>query len=318
MANIKHQNVLITGGTGLVGSHLVEALIQKQANIIVSSRSLNPRSYFSSQKLNQHVLQVTADLKDSQRIADIITKNRVAYIIHLGAQPIVETAFNNPLETLNTNIMGTVHVLEASRQSPYVKGIIVASSDKAYGKLGVKKYTETHPLKGDHPYEVSKAACDLIAQMYHKTYNLPVVVTRFGNIYGPGDLNFDRLIPKICRASILNKIVRLRSDGTFQRDYLFVKDVVDGYLKILSRFGSIVGECFNFGSNDNFSVLEVIKLAEKVTNKKINYKILNTQKNEIPYQSLQYTKSKRLLGWKPQHKLKSAFKETLTWYQKHF
>lgn len=318
MVNLKHKTVFITGGTGLIGSHLIEALLTQSPHIITVSRSLNPHSYFMAQGLHQQVVHIPLDIKDSQSLFELIVKYSPDYVIHLAAQPLVDVASNHPLETLATNIMGTVNVLEASRRTAGIKGIIIASSDKAYGKLQKKNYTETDPLKGDHPYEVSKSATDLIGQMYHHTYGLPVVVTRFGNIYGPGDLNFNRIIPKLCRAVILKNLVRLRSDGTFIRDYLYVKDVVDGYLRILEHIDSLVGEAFNFGSPENLSVIEVIKTIEKILGKKINYKILNTQKNEIPRQSLQYAKARRLLKWKPKHSFADAFPHTLEWYKQYF
>lgn len=317
MASLKYKKILVTGGTGLVGSHLTEELLLQKAEVIVVSRSFDPRSYFFSKGLHQQVIQVPADLKNSSRITDIVTKHRPDYIVHLAAQPLVDVAYINPLETLETNIMGTAHLLEATRKLPSITGIIVASSDKAYGKMENTHYRETDPLQGDHPYEVSKSATDLIGQMYHRTYGLPVVVTRFGNIYGPGDLNFTRLIPKLCRALILKRMVKLRSDGTFIRDYLYVKDVVSGYLRILKQINTHVGECFNFGSTENLSVLQVIHLVEQLTGKKIRYKILNTQQNEIPKQSLQYSKAQKLLHWKPKYTFAEAFKTTFEWYRRY-
>ncbi len=317
MARLQHQTLLVTGGTGLVGSHLIEALLPHKAHIVVPVRSVDPKSYFKNLHLDQQVIQVHADLTDYLRLQEIMVNFRVSYVIHLAAQALVEAAFYNPRQTLNTNIMGTVNILEAARHSPYIKGIIIASSDKAYGKLN-RPYKETDPLRGDHPYEVSKSAADLIAQSYFKTYHLPIVVTRFGNIYGPGDLNFDRLVPDICRCLTLHRILKVRSDGTFRRDYLYVKDVVDGYLKILSRFDHVVGATFNFGSPDNLSVLQVIRLAQTTLHKKLRYKITNTQKNEIPYQSLRFTKAKKILHWQPKHNLKNSLLPTFSWYQHYF
>lgn len=317
MIRLKQQNLLVTGGSGLVGSHLIEALLPLKPHIIVPVRSYDPRSYFATRKLDQRVIQTHADLKDYSRVNEIFIKYRINYVIHLAAQPLVDTAFFNPLDTLQTNIMGTAHVLEAARHSPFIKGLVIASSDKAYGKLN-RPYKETDILKGDHPYEVSKSSADLITQMYHRTYTLPVVITRFGNIYGPGDLNFDRLIPDICRSILTHQILKIRSDGSFRRDYLFVKDVVSGYLNILKYFHQVTGETFNFGSADNLSVIEVIKLAESLLNKKVRYQIINTQKNEIPYQSLRYTKATKLLKWRPRFHLSEGLRLTYDWYRQYF
>jgi CDP-glucose 4,6-dehydratase len=318
MTNLKHKTLLITGGTGLIGSHLIEALLPQKANIITISRSFNPRSYFAAHSFHQQVVHIAMDVRDGQHLLELVIKYAPEYIIHLAAQPLVDVALDHPVETLATNIMGTTNILEAARKSPAVKGIIIASSDKAYGKLSKKNYIETDPLKGDHPYEVSKSATDLIGQMYHRTYGLPVIVTRFGNIYGPGDLNFNRIIPKLCRAIILKRKLSLRSDGTFVRDYLYIKDVVNGYLRILQNIDKHTGECFNFGSHHSLSVIDVIKAMEKVISRKITFKTLNTQKNEIPRQSLLYTKAHKLLGWSPHHDLSASLKTTLDWYRQYF
>lgn len=317
MTRLNNKNLLVTGGTGLVGSHLIEALLLLKPQIIIPVRSYHPRSYFVTQQLDHQVIQVTADLKDYSRLAEILIKYKIHYVIHLAAQPLVDTAFFHPLDTLQTNVMGTANLLEAARHSPFIKGLIIASSDKAYGKLN-RAYKETDALQGNHPYEVSKSSADLIAQMYYHTYHIPVVVTRFSNIYGPGDLNFDRLIPDLCRSIIKHKTLKVRSDGSFRRDYLYVKDVISGYLKILKYFNQVVGEIFNFGSHDNLSVMEVIQQAERLIGKKIRYKILNIQKNEIPRQSLQYSKATKILGWKPQYRLPEGLRLTYDWYRQYF
>jgi CDP-glucose 4,6-dehydratase len=209
--------------------------------------------------------------------------------------------------------MGTVNVLEAARINGRVKGIIVASSDKAYGKTD-KAYTEESPLRADHPYDVSKASADLISQAYFATYGLPVVVTRFGNVYGEGDLHFGRIIPDICESIIKKKVLRIRSDGTYVRDYIYVKDVVNGYLFLLKNINRIKGEAFNFSSSDTLSVLDLVKKAEKILKVKISYKSLNNAKNEIPYQHLDDSKIKNL-GWKSAHLLKKTLPNILQWYK---
>ncbi len=310
---IKGKTILITGGTGFIGSHLALDLIHRGARIIVTHKSLDPRSFFMTEKMYIHAIREKVDITNKKACLALDKKYRIDYIYHLAAQTIVTEAFKHPSETLETNIMGTVNILEMARLSKHIKGVIVASSDKAYGKTK-RSYTEQSPLQGDHPYDVSKSSCDLIAQMYWKNYKVPVVITRFGNVYGPGDLHTDRLIPSICEAVIKKKPIKLRSDGSYIRDYLFVKDVVAAYVLLLSRIDSIKGEAFNFSSNDTLSVLKVISIIEKVLSKKIPYTILNTAKNEIPYQHLNDTKAKRL-GWKNHSTLESRFKETLEWYR---
>ncbi len=314
MEKLKGKNVLVTGGTGFVGSHLVNDLVGQDASVVVTYRSQNPRSYFYSQGLQSKVIMAACDLKDADRVFDVVTRYEIDYIFHLGAQAIVTTAYDNPLEAIATNVMGTVNILEAARRYPKIKGIIVASSDKAYGKSD-KPYVEDDPLRGDHPYEVSKSSADLIALSYYKTYKTPVVVTRFGNIYGEGDLNFNRIIPGIMRSLITGEALDLRSDGTFVRDYVYVKDVVSGYLKLASTIQKTAGEAFNFSSNEKFSVIELIRIAEKTLKVNVPFRIVNTQKNEIPFQTLEYGKARTLLGFAPQHSLKATLPSVFRWYK---
>ena len=314
MESLTGKNILVTGGTGFVGSHLVKALLAKHATVFVPFRSLDPRSYFVTEKLSRKATLVVCDLKDKDRIFDIVSKYEIDYIFHLAAQAIVPTAYENPVETIESNVMGTTYILESARRFSHVKGVVVASSDKSYGKSR-KPYVETDPLKGDHPYNVSKSAMDLITQAYAKTYHLPIVVTRFGNIYGEGDLNFSRIIPGIMRTIITKEPLRVRSDGTYVRDYIYVKDVVRGYLFLLSKVDKIKGEAFNLSSNDTYSVLDLIKYIAKKMNKKISYSIANSAKNEIPYQHLSYQKIQKL-GWKPIYSIGSTLAPIRSWYKK--
>jgi CDP-glucose 4,6-dehydratase len=354
--------ILVTGGTGFVGAHLVEALARKGNRVVVTQRATDPASYFFQQKLDKKVVLASLDLNDFDRVLNIITRYEIDTICHLGAQAIVTTAYVNPREAIETNVMGTANILEAARLCPNVKRIIVASSDKAYGKLPeygsclsriprfssirsrnegfsahslhtrseVKnetqdalarvtrtrslEYLETDPLAGDHPYEVSKSAADLIAQMYVKTYHLPVVITRFGNIYGPGDMNFNRIIPGIMHSIISKEKLFIRSDGTFVRDYVYVGDVVSGYQFILDHFEKMNGQAYNLSSDDSVSVVNLIKKSQKILRKKIRFEIQNTQVNEIPYQHLSYDKIKKF-GWKPKFTLRKGLTLTYKWYK---
>lgn len=312
MEGLKGKNIFVTGGTGFVGSHLVESLLQRGAHVIVASRSSDPRSYFMTQRLEYKVLSAHGDLKDYLRMVDIIMKYEIEYIFHLGAQAIVTTAYYNPRETIESNVMGTTNILEAARRYGRIKGIIVASSDKAYGK-SAKQYVETDPLRGDHPYEVSKSSADLIAMTYAKTYHLPVVVARFGNIYGEGDLNFNRIFPGILKALITNTTLEVRSDGKFVRDYVYVKDVVLGYILLLDQIEKTKGEAYNLSTGESLSVEDVIKRVENILGKKIKYSISNTQQNEIPYQSLNFNKVRKL-GYVFQYSMERVLPSVLAWY----
>lgn len=305
----------MTGGTGLIGSHLVEELISQKANVVTTFQSINPNSYFFSQKLDKKAVMVNVDVCNYDELFNLVTKFDTEHIFHLAAQPLVEVAYRNPKRTLYSNILGTINVLECARLFPKIKGVVVASSDKSYGELAKKKYLETDPLLGDHPYEVSKSAAYLVSYSYYKTYNLPVVITRFGNVYGEGDLNFSRIIPGIMRAVINNETLQVRSNGKYVRDYLYVKDVVKGYLLLAQNIEKIKGEAYNFGSKETLSVEGVIKTVEKTLKKKVRYKILNITKNEIPYQSLDYSKIKKTLGWSPSYNISKVIKKIRRWYR---
>lgn len=315
--DLRGKNVLVTGATGLVGGHLTEELVRMGANVHITHRSLNPKSYFAGRKLNDYVVIAICDIKDFDRVFDVVTKYEIEYIFHVAAQPIVETAYVNPHETFEVNIMGTVNILEAARRSPKVKGVVVASSDKAYGKK-CSNATEAEPMAGDHPYDVSKSCTDLIARTYANTYNLPVAVSRFGNIYGPGDFNFNRIVPGILKAMLKNETLEIRSDGKFIRDYVYVKDVVSGYITLMENMDKIKGEAFNFSTGYNLSVSAMIKKIEKILNKKCKHKILNIQKNEIPAQSLNFEKATKVLGWKSEYTFEEGIVETFNWYEQYF
>ncbi len=309
------KNVLVTGGTGFVGSHLVEELVSRKANVITTFLRQNHRAYFWKKKLHEKTIIVNLDITDFHRLFDIVTKFQIDYIFHLAAQPLVDVAYYNPRRTFESNVQGTVNVLESARLYKNIKGVIVSSSDKSYGKLSKKQYKETDPLKGDHPYEVSKAATDLVAYSYFKTYGTPVITARFGNIYGEGDLNFSRIIPGVLKSIVAKQTFEIRSNGKYVRDYLYVKDVVDGYLLMAKHIDDAKGEAFNFGSTDSLSVINVVKLVEKQLKKKVDYKILNIAKNEIPYQSLNYAKAKLKLGWKPKTTMKKIIPQIYHYYQ---
>lgn len=314
--SFKNKNILVTGGTGFIGSHLVEKLVKLEANVITTYQTLKPSSYFFSRSLDKKVNMAMIDVGNFENIFNLITKFQIDYIFHLAAQPLVEIAYFNPKQTLYTNIVGTINILESARLYTNVKGIIIASSDKAYGKLKKNKFIETDPLQGDHPYEVSKSATHLISYTYYKTYGLPAVVTRFGNTYGEGDLNFSRIIPGIMKAIITNQPLEIRSDGKYIRDYLYVDDVANGYLMLAGNIDKIKGEAFNFGSNEILSVIDLIKKVERILGKKINYQVLDNAHNEIPYQSLDYSKIKKKLGWEPQYSFGSTIKNIYNWYKK--
>lgn len=313
MEGLRGKRILVTGGTGFIGGHLVEELLKQDAKVIVIDIKLDPHSTFAIGKLQKRTTLEFVDIRNKKKVFAIFNKYNPVFVFHLAAEPTVLEGFDNPYSAFETNIMGTVHVLEAARAARSTKGVIVASSDKAYGKTK-KAYKEDSPLRPDHPYDVSKASADLIAQAYFATYKTPVVITRFGNVYGEGDLHLDRIIPGICEAIIKNKPLEIRSNGNYIRDYIYVKDVVDGYLKLLIHINTIHGEAYNFSSTDTLSVLDLIDRIERVLKINLSYIIRNTAQNEIPYQHLDDRKIRKL-GWRPKYSLASTLRNVLKWYK---
>lgn len=310
---IKKANIFITGGTGFIGSHVIEALLLEGYSLTVPYIEILPKSYFSLKGFKKHVNTIKLDLVNKDKTSKAIHENKIDYIFHLAAQTIVTSAFKDPYYTIYNNTISTINLLEEARSNKRIQGIIIASSDKAYGKTS-KAYSENSSLMGDHPYDVSKSATDLFSQTYFKTYDTPVVVTRFANVYGEGDLHESRIIPGICRAFIRNRTLEIRSNGKYVRDYIYVKDVVSGYLFLFHNFNKVVGESFNVSSKDSLSVIDVIKRAEKSIGKKLQYSIKNTAVNEIPYQHLN-DKKIRQLGWRSKYQFDAVFPEILAWYK---
>ena len=308
MEKLNIKNVLVTGGAGFIGSHLVNKLIEKGHKVIVIDNLSSGRK----ENLNPKVKFYKIDVRDKD-VYEIFEKENPNVVFHLAAQPLVDEAYKNPFLAIETNVMGTVNVLEACRKKGSMDSIVVVSSDKAYGKSKELPYKEHFPLKGDHPYDASKSAADLIAQTYFSTYGLPIVITRFSNVFGPGDLNFSRIIPGAIKAVIKNKEFLIRSDGKMIREYTYVKDIADGCIKLIENKDKVLGQAFNFGSKNIFSVIDVVKRTEKILGQKINYKILNTAQNEIPEQYLDWTKAKKFLNWQPETTFENGIKETYNW-----
>ncbi len=318
MAGLKGENIIVTGGAGFIGGHLVRKLVDQEANVLVIDIAIKENCIYATSGSYKKTRFELVDVRNKLEVERAFEEFNPKFIFHLAAEPIVGKGFFNPIKTFETNVMGTVNVFEAARKLKNLRGVIVASSDKAYGKLKTNSaYKEDFPLFGDHPYDVSKSCEDLISLTYFKTYLLPAAVARFGNVYGEGDFHFQRIIPGICEALANNKTLEIRSNGKYMRDYLYVEDVVEGYLFLLSKIDSIKGEAFNFSSNDNLSVLDVIKTAEKAIGKRIKYQIKNSAKNEIPYQHLDDSKIRKL-GWKSNYALKTSLLKVFEWYKHDF
>ncbi|MEM1156902.1 MAG: GDP-mannose 4,6-dehydratase [Verrucomicrobiota bacterium] len=313
------KRVAVTGATGMVGAWLVKDLLEQGASVIALVRDADPQSEFFRSGDYQKTTVVSGELENFNAVERMVNEHEADTIFHLAAQPIVGAALRAPLPTFEANIRGTYHVLEAARlHSLLVKRVVIASSDKAYGTSKKLPYLEDMPLRGEFPYEVSKSCADLITHSYFHTYGTPITVARCGNIFGGGDLNWSRIVPDTIRRLLNGQPPELRSDGTFVRDYLYVKDVTRAYMVLAENMGKegVDGEAFNFSPEVPMTVLEIVEAIQKVMGKTdLEPVILNRAKNEILSQYLDSSKAKERLGWTCQYSLEAGLKDTVDWYQ---
>jgi CDP-glucose 4,6-dehydratase len=317
----KDRNVFVTGCTGLLGSWLTKALVERGANVIGLIRDLVPKSNLNWSGFNDKITIVRGEIEDYFLLERVINEYEIDTVFHLAAQTIVTIANRNPISTFDTNIGGTWNVLEACRRAPLVKRIVVASSDKAYGDQEKLPYDEDTPLEGRHPYDVSKSCADLVCRAYYETYNLPVCVTRCGNFYGGGDLNFNRIVPGTIRSVSNNAPPVIRSDGTLVRDYFYIEDAVEAYLLLAEKMEEnkeIHGEAFNFSNELQITVLELVEKILEVMGSNLKPEILNEATNEIKHQYLSAKKAKEILGWHSIYTLEEGLRRTIEWYREFF
>ena len=313
--------VLVTGATGLVGSWVVRRLIAQGADPVCLVRDWVPQSELVSAKLIERVRVVRGDVRDQQILERALGEYEVVTVMHLAAQTTVGVANRNPVSTLDTNIRGTWALLEACRRSSTVREVVLASSDKAYGDQDVLPYSEKMPLQGRHPYDVSKSCTDLIAQMYAKTYNLPVAITRCGNFFGGGDLNWNRIVPGTIRSVVRGESPLIRSDGKFVRDYFFVEDGAAAYMLLAEAIATrpeLHGEAFNFSNEQKISVLDLATKIITIMGSNVQPDIRNQASNEIRIQYLDSSKARQLLDWSPSFTLEAGLQETVHWYEQYF
>ncbi|MDU8966647.1 MAG: GDP-mannose 4,6-dehydratase [Clostridium sp.] len=312
-----NKNVFITGGTGFLGSYLVKKLVNYGANVTILVRDYIPQSNIYRGEEYKKVNVVHGTLEDYLLIERTLGEYEIDTVFHLAAQAIVGVANRNPLGTFKSNIEGTWNILEAARKSPLIKRVIVASSDKAYGDQEKLPYDENMPLQGKHPYDVSKSCADLIAQTYYETYKLPVCITRCGNLYGGGDLNFNRIIPQSIQSILNNKTPVIRSDGSFIRDYFYIEDAVDAYINLAEKVVelNLGGQAFNFSNEIQLTVLELVNKILKIMGSSMKPIILNQGSNEIIHQYLSAKKARTILGWSPNYTIDEGLSKTIEWYK---
>jgi len=313
----KDRNVFVTGASGFLGSHLCKALIDVGANVTALVRDQVPKSLLYTDGHVRRMNVVRGDLSDRDLLERILGEYEISVIFHLAAQTIVEIANRNPVSTFESNIRGSWNLFEAARRTPTIERVIVASSDKAYGVHNTLPYTEEFALQGSHPYDVSKSAVDLIAQTYANTYHMPIAITRCGNLFGGGDLNFSRLIPGTIRSAIRGEQPILRSDGSFVRDYFYVLDAVNAYVTLAEKMADskFHGHAFNFSPENQISALELVRTILRLMESDLEPIIKNEVKHEIPHQYLSSTKARELLGWAPLYSLEDGLKESIAWYR---
>lgn len=310
----------MTGCTGLLGSCLVKELIDQGANVTGLVRDTVPKSnlYQGEQVKQMNIVQ--GALEDLDVIERALGEYEIDTVFHLAAQAIVGVANRNPISTFEANILGTWNILEACRRHPLIKRVIVASSDKAYGDQPTLPYDENMPLQGKHPYDVSKSCADLLSHTYFNTYGLPVCITRCGNLYGGGDLNFNRIIPQTIQLVLNGEAPEIRSDGTFIRDYFYIEDAVEAYLLLAEKMEelNLAGEAFNFSNEIQLTVLELVEKILKAMDSDLKPKVLNQGSHEIKHQYLSAEKARKLLNWTPAHTIDEGLEKTIEWYKAFF
>lgn len=328
----RSKNVLLTGGTGFVGGNLIKKLLEYNCNIFCIIRNDNPQSFLSIENLNKEIRTIKGDLIDKDLIFNTITEQHIDIIFHLAAQVEVGVGLTNPFLTFETNIRGTYNLLEACRlaknSGQEILSIIVASSDKAYGEYPIDKmpYQEDYPLLPKYPYDTSKACADLICQSYTiDSYKLPIITTRFSNIYGPGQMNFSAIIPDAIRSGLGYSKFIPRSDGSMVRDFIYAEDVADLYIKISEQLALnpnlLRGQIFNAGNNDPISVKDIIIKVYNILDNKSDLNDILLQMNnkittgEIQYQHMSFEKVQKYFNWRPTTTFEVGLSKSINWYK---
>ena len=314
----KDRPTLVTGATGLVGGWLVRRLVEAGADVVCLVRDWVPQSQLIRGGMIDRVKVARGDIRDQAAMERILGEHEVATVFHLAAQTIVGIANRNPVSTFEANIQGTWAILEACRRSPLVKQVIMASSDKAYGDQERLPYDESTPLQGTHPYDVSKSCADLIANAYAVSYGLPVAITRCGNFYGGGDLNWNRIVPGTIRSALRGHRPVIRSDGKFIRDYFYVEDGANAYTTLAEALAArpeLAGRAYNFSNEIQVTVLDLVRMILDAMRSDLEPEVRNEASNEIIHQYLSAARARDELSWSPLFDLKGGLAATIAWYK---
>jgi len=310
--------VLVTGATGLLGGWLTRSLFERGASVVCLVRDWVPQCELVRTNQLEKVSVVRGDVIDRDVIERALGEYEVQTVFHLAAQTIVGIANRNPVSTFESNIQGTWNLLESCRRSSLVSAIVIASSDKAYGTHKVLPYGEEMALQGRHPYDVSKSCADLIAQAYAATYDLPVGITRCGNFYGGGDLNWNRVVPGTIRSILNGERPVIRSDGQYIRDYFYVEDGAAAYMLLAERLTGdrgLRGAAFNFSNEIQITVLELVNKILAKMGSKLEPEVQNQASNEVRHQYLSAERARSLLQWSPKFTLEEGLDRTIAWYR---
>ncbi len=318
----RDQRVFVTGATGVVGSWVVKDLLTQGASVVVLIRDADPQSELYRSGDIHGVSVVNGALEDFSTLDRAISAHEIDTVFHLGAQAIVGAAHRFPLTTFESNIRGSYNLLEACRvHRDTLRRVVIASSDKAYGYQANLPYTEEMRLSGKYPYEVSKSCADLIAQCYHRTYDLPVAIARCGNVYGGGDLNWSRIVPGTVQSFLRGQRPVIRSDGTYLRDYVYVKDVARAYLRLAECLDDerVRGQAFNFSAESPVNVLQLVVMIQDLMGcAHLQPEVRNCAEGETRDQYLSASKARAMLGWQAEYDLEAGLKETISWYRRFF
>lgn len=314
-----NRNVFVTGATGFVGAHITRMLVEQGARVVCLQRDAVRANALDFFDLRRQTTVIQGSLEDYALLERLLNEYEIEAVFHLGAQAIVGAANRSPLSTFETNIRGTYFLMEACRVTNSVQRIVVASSDKAYGTHENLPYTEDNALNGLFPYDASKVCTDVIARSYAHAYNVPVAVTRFANVYGPGDMNLSRVVPGTILSVLKNEAPIIRSDGTPIREFVYVDDVARGYLLLAEKIAEAKGEAFNFGTGEQVQMLDLVQRIIRIAGKAMEPKVMLQTKiaGEIDAQYLSAAKVEARFGWKAEVSLDEGLRRTIEWYREN-